>query len=148
MIYYCSTNIIINKQVETTLEWLLSCRALSIRDKRPSEKDLVQFIGLSLAGQTTIFSFTWGPYLRALLRAYFFFYVRDFNLPQIDWNNDIVHGSDNSYAALFYNTVQDAYMTQHVKQPTRRRLRQTPSVLDLIFTADPNMISDLLHCLL
>ena len=36
-------------------------------------------------------------------------------------------------------------MTQHVKLSTRRRCRQTPSVLDLIFTADPNMISNLLH---
>ena len=53
--------------------------------------------------------------------------------------------TDNSYAALFYNTVQDTYMTQHVKLPTRRRCKQTPSVLDLIFTADPNMISNLLH---
>ena len=43
-----------------------------------------------------------------------------------------------------YNTVQDAYMTEHVKLPTRR-CRQTPSVLEFIFTADPNTISDLLH---
>ena len=36
-------------------------------------------------------------------------------------------------------------MTQHVFKPTRHRDGQESSVLDLVFTLDPNMVTDLEH---
>ena len=45
--------------------------------------------------------------------------IEDFKLPQIDWRNDIVYGSHISFAVLFYNTVQNAFMFQHVKLPAK-----------------------------
>ena len=36
-------------------------------------------------------------------------------------------------------------MTQHVFKPTRHRGGQESSVLDLVFTLDPNMVTDLEH---
>ena len=37
------------------------------------------------------------------------------------------------------------YMTQHVLKPTRHRNDQASSVLDLVFTLDPNMVTDIEH---
>ena len=71
--------------------------------------------------------------------------IEDSKLPQIDWKIDIVHGSHISFAALFYNTVQDAFTIQHVKLPARERSRQTLSDLALSFTTERHMIPDLSH---
>ena len=38
--------------------------------------------------------------------------------------------------------MQDAYMSQHVLKSTRHRDGQKSSALDLVFTLDPNMASD------
>ena len=69
----------------------------------------------------------------------------DFNFPNIDWCNHTTNTSDNSLSAQFYFATQDAYMTQHVLKPTRYRKGQASSVLDLVFTLDPNMVTDLEH---
>ena len=69
----------------------------------------------------------------------------DFNFPNIDWCNHTTNTSDNSLSAQFYFATQDAYMIQHVLKPTRYRKGQASSVLDLVFTLDPNMVTDLEH---
>ena len=71
----------------------------------------------------------------------------DFNFPNFDWCSHTINTSDNSLSAQFYFATQDAYMTQHVLEPTRHRKGQASSVLNnLVFTLDPNMVSiDLEH---
>lgn len=60
--------------------------------------------------------------------------IGDFNYPQIDWNKGKVEGPDDSSQVQFYDTVQDLFWVQHVDFPTRFRIGQTPSQLDLVFT--------------
>ena len=69
----------------------------------------------------------------------------NFNFPNIDWCSHTINTSDNSLSAQFYFATQDGYMTQHVLKPTRHRNDQASSVLDLVFTLDPNMVTDLEH---
>ena len=56
----------------------------------------------------------------------------DFNLPTIGWNGQQTR-TNGLGAELFISTQQHSW-TQHVKEPTRFRSGQTPSLLDLIFT--------------
>ena len=46
-------------------------------------------------------------------------------------------------ASLFVECIRDSYLVQHVTQPTRIRTGNEPSVLDLIFTNEEGMMSDL-----
>ena len=66
----------------------------------------------------------------------------DFNYPGINWS---LSTSICPNAQLFLDTIQDLYLHQHVSSPTRYRLNVTPSVLDLIFTNEKDMITDLKH---
>ena len=39
-------------------------------------------------------------------------------------------------------SLEDGFLTQYVTKPTRHRLGQNSSLLDLVFTSDPEMIDD------
>ena len=41
------------------------------------------------------------------------------------------------------NTLRDAYLCQHVSQPTRKRGTDEPSLLDLVLTDDTTQISEI-----
>ena len=69
----------------------------------------------------------------------------DFNCPEIDWCDNFVSGSDQSFSAMFFDSCQDAFLSQHVHSPTRYLPNQRPSVLDLVFTDDPDMIETVNH---
>ncbi|CAG2209250.1 unnamed protein product [Mytilus edulis] len=59
---------------------------------------------------------------------------------EIDWINcESTVGEEHS-AAKFVNCIQDNFLFQHVKSPTRFREGQNPSCLDLVFTNEENMI--------
>ena len=49
------------------------------------------------------------------------------------------------YLLRFLDTVQDAFLTQHVNTPTRHRMGQSSSILDLIFTIDPVIVCNIVH---
>ena len=66
----------------------------------------------------------------------------DFNFPNINWVTLTSLDGEQSLSAGFLNACEDAFLTQHVTKPTRHRHGQTFSILDLIFTSDPNMIED------
>ena len=66
--------------------------------------------------------------------------VGNFNFGSICWEDGIATSSTES---TFVNTLQDTYMTQHVAEPTRGRNGQEPSILDLIISNDPNIVSDI-----
>ena len=69
----------------------------------------------------------------------------DFNFPEISWTTESTGGGENSQAAKFLDAVRDNYLIQHVSEPTRCRGESEPSLLDLIFTNEPNMINHITH---
>ena len=44
---------------------------------------------------------------------------------------------------LFLDAVRDAYLTQHIDEPTRYRHGQTPHILDLLLTNENNTVSNI-----
>ena len=71
----------------------------------------------------------------------------DFNHPEIKWNgsNGRTHVDENHKAYRFLDTVRDAFLFQHVIEPTHFRGLQTPNTLDLILTVEEGMVSNLIH---
>ena len=68
----------------------------------------------------------------------------DFNYPEIDWVNEHV----NEFTPIispFIDVIQEANLYQHITRPTRYRHNQEPSLLDLIFTNEEGMLSELIH---
>ena len=65
----------------------------------------------------------------------------DFNYPKIDWLNYVIPETNNNNNAentsreiRFYDAIQNAFLHQHVTEPTRQRGSNTPSLLDLVLT--------------
>ena len=71
--------------------------------------------------------------------------VGDFNYKQIDWSAWKTKLSDSSNEANFIEGVRDSYFYQNVQNPTRRRGKDDPSVLDLIFTNEEMQVSEITH---
>ena len=69
----------------------------------------------------------------------------DFNTPNIDWKDFTCSDSRSSFAHEFINATLDSYLTQHVFKPTRRVPGQRSSILDLVFTSNPNSIEKIQH---
>ena len=65
----------------------------------------------------------------------------DFNFPSIDWTQLNCTSGDNSVASLFLDAVQDSFLT-HVTNCTRHWQGQQSSLLDLVFSSDPNLIDE------
>ena len=64
-------------------------------------------------------------------------WAEDFNYPDIDWEN---WSSNDITSQKFIETVQDAYLFQHITNPTRHREGQSSNCLDFIFTNEEEMI--------
>ena len=69
--------------------------------------------------------------------------IGDFNYPKIDWKKKEATGTNSQQAQKFLDTIEDIFWTQHVDTPTRARSTQEPSLLDLLITSNPDMISNL-----
>ena len=70
----------------------------------------------------------------------------DFNYPDIDWENWNTKGNNtNSHEYKFVETIQDNFLHQHTRKPTRWRGTDTPHILDLIITNEETMISNFKH---
>ena len=67
----------------------------------------------------------------------------DFNLPEIDYENYMVRGDNESYQARFFEITQDMFLVQNVFEVTRIRQGQQPSKLDYIFTKEEDEIVQL-----
>ena len=63
----------------------------------------------------------------------------DFNYPNIDWS---LSSAPSCCEQLFLDTVQDLYLFQHVLETTRNR-NSSSSLLDLVFTNEEGMVSDI-----
>ena len=68
----------------------------------------------------------------------------DFNYRAIYWSNFSGTG-DNCRIEPFLDTIDDLFLFQHINEPTRYREEETPSLLDLVFTNEQDMISNLVY---
>ena len=64
----------------------------------------------------------------------------DFNIKDINWSNMSVNPR-NAHVESFIDTIQDLFLFQHIQEPTRFRPGTTPSLLDLVFTNEANIIN-------
>ena len=67
----------------------------------------------------------------------------DFNCKNINWEQNTSLESDSHIATRFLNTTQDMFLYQHVGQNTRIREGNIPSRVDLVFTNEEGMISNI-----
>ena len=66
----------------------------------------------------------------------------DFNLKEINWENNTSTVSENHIASKFLDKTQDLFWYQHVQECTRFRTNNQPSRVDLIFTNEEGMIKE------
>ena len=71
--------------------------------------------------------------------------IGDFNYPEINWNEETCTRNDSHHASIFLEFWADNYLKQLVRQPTRYRARHEPSILDLVLTTNPDLISKVIH---
>ena len=69
----------------------------------------------------------------------------DFNYPEIDWEDGTSPQETENKATIFMEAVRDAFLIQHVSEPTHCRGDQTAIILDLVFTNEDNMITSIDH---
>ena len=74
-----------------------------------------------------------------------FVLVGDLNYPDIDWISEECNKSEDHRAFKFLNTVHKNYLTQFVDKPTHYRCMQTPTLIDLILSNNPDFILNLKH---
>lgn len=67
----------------------------------------------------------------------------DFNLKDIDWPNSTSPHNENHISTQFLRKCQDMFLYQHLTKPTRYRVDNTPSLVDLIFTNEEGMIQNI-----
>ena len=67
----------------------------------------------------------------------------NFNIKEINSELITSETSENHISSRFIECIRDFFLFQHVLAPTRFRSDNVPSILDLIFTNEEYMISDL-----
>eukprot|EP00794_Sanderia_malayensis_P016301 gene16301-17938_t len=67
----------------------------------------------------------------------------DFNIPEIDWIEEVSQTTPNHLAFKFLECIRDCYLCQHVKSPTHSRRNQAEHILDLVLTNEDGMIEDI-----
>ncbi|KAJ3640552.1 hypothetical protein Zmor_003845 [Zophobas morio] len=70
------------------------------------------------------------------------FVFDDFNMPGLTWPLNVSQSSNPSYQLLI-DMILGTHLSQLVTQPTRYRINQQPSTLDLILTSDNNLFANL-----
>ena len=72
-----------------------------------------------------------------------FLVAGDFNLGSIDWDSGFSTAPSSHISHVFIEAIRDAYLIQHVHSPTRYRHGTTPSLLDLVFSNEEHMVTNL-----
>ena len=67
----------------------------------------------------------------------------DFNFKEINLDNYSCNVNEIHPAYEFLECVRDGYLFQHIKRPTGFRIGQEPSILDLVFTNEENMLNNI-----
>ena len=71
--------------------------------------------------------------------------VGDLNYRDINWEAHSTPHGENSKEAKFIETARDCFLHQHIKNPTRRRGNDEPTLLDLVLTDEVMQVSDIGH---
>jgi exonuclease III len=69
--------------------------------------------------------------------------VGDFNAPKVAWDHTLA--TDNGFSVGLTGLVHERNWTQHVQSPTRIRLGQNPSLLDLVITNETHFVDKINH---
>ena len=69
----------------------------------------------------------------------------DFNVPSIDWDARFSAAPDGHYSHILLQSLADCFLFQHVQQPTRYRVGESPNILDLILSNEEGMVCNLHH---
>lgn len=69
----------------------------------------------------------------------------DFNIREINWDENTTNVNEEHIATVFLECMRDSFLIQHVKQYTRIRENQEPSLLDLILTNEENMVNNIAY---
>ena len=64
----------------------------------------------------------------------------DFNLREINWSLGETSVAEEHIATLFLESIRDSYLFQHVRELTRYRNDNIPSVLDLVLSNEQHMV--------
>eukprot|EP00111_Clytia_hemisphaerica_P017405 TCONS_00051474-protein len=70
-------------------------------------------------------------------------FVGDFNLPTINWESWTSPHIEDSKEEKFLDALRNSFLYQHVKESTRCRGMDEPSLVDLILTSEYNQINNL-----
>ena len=65
----------------------------------------------------------------------------DFNYRDINWETCATPHNEGSTEAKFLETIQDCFLHQHIREPTRKRGNDEASLLDLILTDEFMQVS-------
>ena len=74
------------------------------------------------------------------LKQSYLLIIGDFNLKEIEWAQGETSVGEEHLATLFLEAIRDTYLFQHVREPTRYRNDNIPSILDLILTNEEDMV--------
>ncbi len=69
----------------------------------------------------------------------------DFNFPEINWHHLHSTKPDDHVATVFLEAIQDCFLFQNVQHPTHYRANQDPTLIDLLFTNEEDMIYGISH---
>ena len=70
----------------------------------------------------------------------------DLNFPEINWQTFEVDAGPYSAPSQFLECINNNYLMQHVSEPTRRRGKDKPSLIDLIITENSQTLqSNIIH---
>jgi hypothetical protein len=67
----------------------------------------------------------------------------DFNMRGIDWSSWTSMEPEAHFSHIFLEGLQDNFLHQFVREPTRYRVNQTPSLLDLVISNDENLVNNI-----
>jgi len=71
--------------------------------------------------------------------------VGDFNMKDIDWIKNISGEGPSHFSQQLLACTQECFMFQHVTNPTRSRLGNISSTLNLIFSNEEAIVQDLVY---
>jgi hypothetical protein len=77
------------------------------------------------------------------VKADYLVVMGDFNWKEIDWNTMTAKAGDEHITHKFIECIRDCFIHQHVDFPTRYREGNIPSTLDLVFTNEEQLISNI-----
>ena len=69
----------------------------------------------------------------------------DFNLPGINWENESCCHKENHIESKLLSCFQENFLFQHVNKPTHSRGEQTETLIYLIISNDPSLVSEIIH---